>query len=450
MIWPRQNDRDGRYELFFFCICVLFFLWIDVKKVALEVCHGRLSLCDAIRIAREEMLFFRTGGKFSRGSGSRVAAVPWHEVWSPIAYRIWVLLISSSTPTSCINFATELLLPFTILSIRALPSASVMWETVARTNPAKFTLSAHAQLVDRLFAACLSTPVVNRVLACGCTRAPVPPEDAPRAVAAAHVLASLDPVAFPSSTDFAERLDSVVFPAELPPGRWVLAASRAQSAGGGEVYRSGSSALNARSDRMQIASLSKPIGSALALECFARRGLCLTTNVAGLLRQLGSPFVLEVAPGCPAEWLDELTLELLMCHSSGLGQHYVHSFRIADFPKLHNLMLGLTTDLGGQYKKLMIERKPNVSFAYSGGAFLLLQHILELLEKKPINEIAAPFLAALGMQPSARLQDDGSGPMVPGSMDGKIVDRRVFPGIAAGAVCSAGDMLQFLKHLVAA
>ncbi len=418
-------------------------------EVALEVCHGRLSLEDAIRIAREEMLFFRTGGKFSRGSGSRAAAVPWHEVWSPIAYRVWVLLISSATPTSCINFATELLLPFTIPAIRAMSSASAMWNAVSSTNPSKFSFSRHAQLVDALYAACLSQPVVAAALE-GRLSVSVPAEDDARALAASRVLGLIDPVAFSSQTDFSARVASVLFPVNLPAGRWVLAASRARSQGGGDIYRSGTAAFDARTDRFQIASLSKPIGSALALECFARRNVCLSTNVAALLRRLGSPFILEVAPGCPSEWLDELTLELLMCHSSGLGQHYVHSFRIADMPKFEELMQGRTTDLGGEYKKLMIERRPNFSFAYSGGAFLLLQHLLELLENKPINDIAAPFLAALGMQSSARLQDDGSGPMIPGSMDGRLVERRAFPGIAAGAVCSAGDTLQFLKHLVAA
>ena len=63
-------------------------------------------------------------------------------------------------------------------------------------------------------------------------------------------------------------------------------------------------------------------------------------------------------------------------------------------------MLGARTDLGGEYARLRVERRPDVSFAYSGGAFVLLQHLLELLEQRPINDIAAPFLAALGMQAS--------------------------------------------------
>jgi CubicO group peptidase (beta-lactamase class C family) len=414
------------------------------------VCHGRLPLEDAIRIAREEMLFFRTGGKFSRGAGSRTAAVPWHELWSPVAYRVWVLLISSATPSSCINFATELLLPFTISSFRAGSDPTTLWNAVASTNPSKFSFSPRVQLIDGLYAACLSPAVLRHALERGAALSAVPLEDRARAQAAALVLACLDPVPFASPSDFAGRVKQVLYPSALPPGRWLLAAARPVSAGGGVVFQSGVAGLDAEKDRVQIASLSKPIGSAFALEYFSKRNISLSTGVAGLLRRLNSPFVLEAAPGCRVEWVDEVTLELLMCHSSGIGQHYVHSFRVAEVPDFAHLMEGLTTDLGGQYKKIMVERRPDTSFAYSGGSFILLQYILELMERKPINEIVAPFLAALGMQPSARLQDDGSGPLLPGSINGKLVDRRVFPGIAAGAVCSAGDTLQFLRHLVAA
>ncbi len=422
-------------------------------EVALEVAHGRFSLEDAVRIAREEMLFFRTGGKYSRGSGSRTAAVPWHQVWSPIAYRIWVLLVTSPTPTTCVNFATELLLPFTIPSIRSGDPAK-MWQTVASTNPQKYAFSKRVQLIDALYAACLSPCVVSAAIADGSLPRAVPHEDAARAKVSAEALASLDLISFASTTDFAARVGTVLshFQSQIagPEGRWFLAAQRSRAEGGGSFYRSGQAHLDAQKDRIQIASLSKPIGSAFALEYFAQHRIALSTSVAAMLRRLGSPFVLESASGCPPEWAEEVTLEQLMCHCSGIGQHYVHSFAARDMPSLVDIMKGLKTDLGGEYRRLVVERKPDTSFAYSGGSFILLQHILELLEKKPINQIVAPFLRALGMQRTAQLQDDGTGALTPGTIKGAVVPRRTFPGIAAGVVCSAGDTLSFLRHLVAA
>jgi allantoicase/CubicO group peptidase (beta-lactamase class C family) len=423
-------------------------------EVALEVAHGRVSLEDAVRIAREEMLFFRTGGKYSRGSGSRAAAVPWHDVWSPIAYRIWVLLVSSPSPVSCINFATELLLPFTISSIRN--SGSDVWQTVARTNPKKYAFSRRVQLLDALYAACLSPKVVELALRNGTVSgASVPAEDQHRVSVADQTLTSLDPIVFPNTTCVASRVKAALahFQASsgvAPEGRWLLAAQRSTADGGGCFFRSGLPNLDAQKDRVQIASLSKPIGSAFAIEYFAQHRIALSTSVASLLRRLGSPFVLEAAAGCPAEWAEEVILEHLMCHCSGLGQHYVHSMPARSMPSLVQLMHGFKTDLGGEYRRLQVERKPGTSFAYSGGAFILLQHVLELHSGKQINDLMAPFLRALGMQRAARMQDDGSGALTPGVAEGRLVERRTFPGIAAGAVCSPGDTLNFLRHLVAA
>merc|ERR1711991_1193096 len=100
------------------------------------------------------MLFFRSGGRFggSGEGGSRTAAVPWNDTWSPIAYRIWLLLVCAPRKAAVIEFATELLLPFTIPSIRA---SSDLWATVAKQAPSKYTLSESAHFTNLLFAGLL-------------------------------------------------------------------------------------------------------------------------------------------------------------------------------------------------------------------------------------------------------------------------------------------------------
>lgn len=431
-------------------------------EVALEIYHKRLRLEDAVRIAREEMLFFRTGGKFggSSGGGSRLAAIPWHDLWSPIAYRIWLLLIT--TTDRVIEFVTELLLPFTIAKYRNAPN---VWEAVVATDPARYAFSKRVAMLDALYGACLSSKAAEAALAHGGLPSSFrfSPEDLRRATAAGKFLGVLDTVRISPELPekdgcensrtrlFSQRILSVIPSVQKIPGRWVLAAQRSRAEGSGCFFGSGNGQIDPHLDRVQIASLSKPIGSAYAMEYFARHKIPLNTSAAAMLRRLGSSFVLESAPGCPPEWAEEVTLEHLMCHCSGIGQHYVHSFAPPGVPQLTTIMQGLTTDLGGQYKKFLVERKPDTHFAYSGGSFIVLQHILESLEGKSINEQVAPFLQQLGMQSSARLQDDFSGPLVPGVMDdGKLVQRRAFPGIAAGCVCSAEDTLNFLRHLVAA
>ena len=427
-------------------------------EVALEIVHGRVSLVDAIRIAREEMLFFRTGGKQSGALGTtRTAAIPWHYVWSPIAYRIWILLISPPNPRVT-EFVTELMLPFSIAEIRA---SKNVWETVARSNPEKFSFAPRVKLIDSLFAACFSQAAVLEALEHGYISSALAPLDQKAALVSAKTLQLLDPLRFldVNESDIVSSFDGRVQAAlavcsglknMLPSGRWLFAAQRSSVDGGGCFYRSGQQNFDAATDRVQIMSLSKPVASSFAIAYFADNAIPLSTPVAALLRRIGSAFELRSAPGCPPEWAEEVTVEMLMCHSSGLSQHYVHSFA-GGVPPLETILKGCIADLGGEYKPVQVLRKPGTTFAYSGGAFLVLQYLLESLEKKPINDILAPYLLALGMQPAARMQDDGTGAMIPGTNDdGSVVERRAFPGVAAGCVCSPGDMLNFLRHLVAA
>ncbi len=167
----------------------------------------------------------------------------------------------------------------------------------------------------------------------------------------------------------------------------------------------------------------------------------------------------------PGPYTDELTVHHLMSHC-GLKQHYVHSFALGAMPPMVAIMRGLTTDAGGVYAPLAVETRPDTEFQYSGGGFLVLQHILELLTGRPIREAMAPFLAALGMT-NAMADDDGTLPLrtgtpqcffflllftrMAGTTDsGVAVPRRAFPSLAAGIICSCRDTMRFLQHLICA
>ena len=56
------------------------------------------------------------------------------------------------------------------------------------------------------------------------------------------------------------------------------------------------------------------------------------------------------------------------------------------------------------YASLRLTKEPGTAFGYSGGGFLVLQHLLESREGKPIAEIFAPFLAKGGHRRRPRPQ----------------------------------------------
>ena len=80
----------------------------------------------------------------------------------------------------------------------------------------------------------------------------------------------------------------------------------------------------------QIASLSKTVGTALALECFAERGISLSTPVNDVLAaHTSATWRARVNPSVAGQrgtegWERALVLEHLMSHSGGLGLHYVN------------------------------------------------------------------------------------------------------------------------------
>jgi len=84
--------------------------------------------------------------------------------------------------------------------------------------------------------------------------------------------------------------------------------------------------------------------------------------------------------------------------------------------------------------------EPGTKFNYSGGGFLVLEHLLETMEKKPIAAIMQPFLSACGGLASHGLSfshDEPGKHYAVGYREGKkgpVEDTRLnFPALAAGA-----------------
>ena len=148
---------------------------------------------------------------------------------------------------------------------------------------------------------------------------------------------------------------------------------------------------------LQICSLSKPIAAVLAVDYFAQHDIPLHTSVNILLERAGSPFRFRAAEGVEASWADEVTLAHLINHT-GPQMHYVYGIpREHEFPPVLALISGSTERPAPYgYATLEVRKRPGTEFGYSGGGFLVLQHLLEIREGTPIAELFASHLRACG------------------------------------------------------
>lgn len=202
---------------------------------------------------------------------------------------------------------------------------------------------------------------------------------------------------------------------------------------------------------VEVASLSKTIAAAFLLEWCARNGMSADTPANEALAKASSSFRIEAAEGCPKEWADQVLLRHLVDHT-GLGMHYVKGIpREREMPQALDIIEGRhREDLG--YERITVAKEPGTRFGYSGGGFLVLQHLLEAFEGKPIEEVMRPFLDSCGMRNFTFRQDDvagasyargyfDNGEMVPGG-------RLMFPPLAAGGLGTVRSLANFWRQLV--
>lgn len=125
-----------------------------------EVHHQRLPVEDLIKIAHEEMLFIRKDASDSK----KIVQVKWNDrtaKWYPIAHQLMLQLMTSENP---VEFASELLLPFTIDSVR---HSTDPWMSVKKLTP-KYELTPYVQSLDTYFHICgslkFAVPMANTLI----------------------------------------------------------------------------------------------------------------------------------------------------------------------------------------------------------------------------------------------------------------------------------------------
>lgn len=182
---------------------------------------------------------------------------------------------------------------------------------------------------------------------------------------------------------------------------------------------------------VQYASLSKTIGTAFAFETFREKGIDPDTSVNKVLRDLESTFVLE------GPYAEDVKLYHL-CQHTALGMHYVPGLKETPEP----LKL-----LQGSYASLCVEKEPGSKFHYSGGGFIVLEHVLNLLSPDKTVEDFLRGQIGSGLALSEISSADGH------YDDNKPVPCRggfAFPAFAAGLRGSPRVLMSFLRELARA
>ncbi|MCR9204031.1 MAG: serine hydrolase, partial [Halobacteriovoraceae bacterium] len=453
-----------------------------------EIYHGRFSLEEFLKIAHEEFQFIRK----DLSNDQKIVEVKWDErteKWYPVAFNLMVKLMTDKDP---VEFATELLLPFTIESVRA---SATPWESVKKIDSDKFQIDdsierfnyyfercgeihfAHAMAKDLIHDDSKMEKIIKAF-----------DQDAINCAASFHgdigenkktldKMASSEQAGVEDSlqaelrelgeeykkkfkmkflisakgksgkelkTALLERMKNDL-DTELVHARTALyeiTKKRVEAEPFSDLKKkvealkakyqiekaqitvvgSSTTALGdcKNQTHFQIASLSKTIGSAFALEYFKKKGISLETKVNDLLKKTKSEFRLA------GEYGDQVELKHLMSHLA-LNMHYVNGIPAdKEFPKLTSLLNG---EHG--YEKCVVKNKPGATFSYSGAGFIVLEHLLESLEGKPFAELSRDFLLSYDL----RFDHENHN------------DKLNFPYIAAGAHGSSRGMANLLRDL---
>jgi malate synthase len=121
-----------------------------------EVHHGRVTREDLVRIAHEELRFIRK----NLSDAQKQVQVQWDSrtsKWYPVALELMLQLMSSETPP---EFATELLLPFTLNQIR---SSADPIQTARSLCPGRYILPHRVQRLHQAFERCASRKFANAI-----------------------------------------------------------------------------------------------------------------------------------------------------------------------------------------------------------------------------------------------------------------------------------------------
>ena len=469
-----------------------------------EIRHGRFKVEDFLKIAFEEYHFIRK----DLSNDKKIVQIKWNETtekWYPIALRLMIQLMTDKTP---VEFATELLMPFTVSSVR---ESQDPLKALNEINSRKYQLEDYIERYMYYFEVCgcekfASEMAKNLALDIEQATLCILSFSKNEIIEAAYFHGNIGEGA-KTLDSFAKAEQALVFDdspeihrqlrelgdvylkkfgmkflisAKGKTGRELLEAlvARSASSPGHEIENARQALLEISLKRFsekpfsslidkierirkkydvnavslsisavgshvqelsfgdckkntwfELASLSKTLASAFAIEYFTEKDVSLETSVNSIFRKTDSDFRLKS---------DQVTLRHLMSHSA-LNMHYVKGYELGKkMPPILELL-----------SEIDVLAEPGKEFHYSGGGFLVLEHLIESIEKKTIQEITKSYISGMSFsQQNLPDIDYATGYFD----DGRKVSgtRLMFPAFAAGAMGTSGAMAKFLNQMTKA
>lgn len=486
-----------------------------------ELRHGRFSVEEFLKIAHEEMVFIRK----DLSNSKKIVQVKWNErteKWYPVALKVMLQLMTDENP---VEFASELLHPFTLDSVR---NSKDPWAEITKIDPGKYRLPQLVENYHHYFEICGSerfarAMAVNAVEDFALAEKTILSFELKDILSAASFHGNigeskktLDARAASEQSRAQDDDDSLrqelrtlgeeyfkkfgfkfLISAQGKSATELLAALKLRLGGSREqelqnarlalweitrkrmlssprttvenidtvrkkhgitgasiavsfqgntqTISLGESVKGSKpvdeNTAFEIASLSKTIASAFASEYFRSKGIPLTSSVNEVFAKTKSKYRLKSNPN--SAWAKQVQITHLMSHAA-LNMHYVNGFpadqKMPPIEELLNAKHG--------YEAVDVSFEPGKSFHYSGGGFIVLEHLIEALENRPASELVHEFLTKLGIKNTSFNHQPAS--CAHGYRDSgeEIISGRLnFPAFAAGALGTAKDMSQFLAHL---
>jgi hypothetical protein len=205
-----------------------------------------------------------------------------------------------------------------------------------------------------------------------------------------------------------------------------------------------------REHYLQCASLSKTIAAAFAIDYFYNRSITMDTSVNVLLKACSSTWL--ITSNDPALNPDNVTLAMLINHTA-LGMHYVYGIPLTHRTPSALELLDGSCAVQYKYQALFLEREAGQSFSYSGGGFVVLQHLIETMEHAPIDIITKSYLNGCGLDEFTFVQLTGplTAKYAYGHLNSDIeIQPLAFPPFAAGGLCTPRAFAMLLQKLMQA
>lgn len=467
-----------------------------------EIYHGRFTLQEFLKIAHEELHFIRK----DLSNDKKIVQVKWDDrtsIWYPIAMKLMIRLMTDKKP---VEFATELLLPFTIPHVR---EAADPWREVSKIDKEKFSIPGNIERFNYYFEMCgafsfAKNQTKNVGLDLNSIESDILNFDKKSIIEAASFHGdigegkkTLDKMATSEQSlvfDTEEKIKTelkdlgkkylekfgvkFLVSAKGKSGVELLEIlkSRINNSEAQELDNARAALFEITKKRVlehplnslgtkfqqglekhkikgamiaiatpeiqtvclgdstphtwfELASLSKTIASAFAIEYFTKNNISIETPVNVVLKKTKSSFRLKD---------DNVQIKHLMNHSA-LNMHYVKGYPASgEMPKIESLL-----------GEIEVINPPGEKFQYSGGGFIVLEHLIEAHSGQSVKNLTKDFWSDFSFEqkdlPNTQYAHGftADGIEVSGT-------RLMFPAFAAGAMGTAGSMSAFLNALTEA